>query len=74
MGRGKLRDVQNGSRDPTGGLERVEGPYRRSGTGQGTPGEVRDGSGTLGEVWNGSGRSRTGRGTLGKVWDGVGDP
>ena len=50
----------------------------RSGTGRGTLGEVRDGSGVtregLGRVLGPSVRSETGRATIGKVRDGPGEP
>ena len=67
MGRGTLGEVRDGSRDPREGPGRVERPSEWSGTGQGTLREVRDGSGTLGEVWD---RLVT----LGKFGDGLGDP
>ena len=64
-GRGTLGKVRDRSWDPwvgagwvgrhLGGLGRVEGPSGIFGTGRGTLGEVRDGSGTCGEVLNGSG-------------------
>ena len=43
-GLGTLPEVQNGSRDPRGGLGWVGGPTGRSGTRRGTLGEVQDGS------------------------------
>ena len=47
-GSGDPRRGRDGSTDTRGGLGRVGGPSRRSGTGQGTIGEVQDGSGTVG--------------------------
>ena len=49
-GRGNYGEVRDGSGYPPGGLGRVGGPSRRSGTGRGTLGDVRDGRGTIGEV------------------------
>ena len=53
------------------------GPWRRSGMGRKTHGEVRNGSedprGGLGRVRGPSGRSKTGRETLGEVREESGD-
>ena len=45
MSQWKLGEVRDGSWDDRGGLGRVGGPSRKSGTGWGTIGVVRDGSG-----------------------------
>ena len=71
---GTFLEVQDGSGEPRGGPGRVEGPWRKSGMGQGTLPEVRDGLGDppvgLGWVGGPSGKSGTGRGTQGEVWNG----
>ena len=63
--RGTLGVVWDGLGEPRGGLGRVRGPsgrfrmgrgpHERSGTGRGSLPKNRDGRGTLGVDWNGSG-------------------
>ena len=87
-GRWTLGEVRDMLEDPQAGPERVWGPWERSGTAWGTLGEVRDGSGTRWNVWDGLGylpgdprrvgrslwRSGTGCETLPEVRDGLKDP
>ena len=55
MGRGNILEVRDGLRDPSKGLGRVEGLYRRSGTGRGTSCRSGTGQGTHREVRDGLG-------------------
>ena len=72
--RGTLREVQDGSGDPRGGLGRVWGPSGKSRTCRETLGVVRNGSETSGTDRGTHGEFRDGWGTLGEFRDGSGDP
>ena len=65
MDRGTLSKFRDRSGDTRGGLGRVGGPSRRSGTGRRNLEEVRDGLGELPKVLDGSGDPPEGPGRFG---------
>ena len=83
MGRGRLgrfgtvRETPGKSwtgQDSSVSPGRVGGPSGRSGMGRGMIWEVRNGSGTLDSVWDGSWDPLGSSVLIGKVRDGLGDP